>query len=944
MSTSRAIAGPSGNSWLMPVEVVGRERELGSASDFLEALEQGSAALVIEGEAGIGKTTLWLETIGAAEARGYRVLRARPAESEAKLSYAALADLVGGVFDETRGALPAPQERALSAALLRADVDEAGDAQMTAVALVGVLTALAAESAVVMAVDDEQWLDAASERALRFAAHRLPPRVGLLVTRRTDGEREAPLGLDGTLAVTRVVRVVPGPLSVGALHHLIRSRLELALPRRLLTRLASVSGGNPFFALEIARGLRNHQGDRVLGGLLPVPQGVQELVAGRVRDLSTAAQEAILVAATLSRPTVATVSQALADRFEAEPALVEAEEAGVLVFERWRIRFAHPLLASAVTGSVSVERLRQLHQRLADMVVDPEERARHLALGAPDVDEATAAEVEQGARLAAQRGAPDTAAELFEAAHRLTPTDQPDQLARRLLGHAAALNAIGDLLEARALVEQAVALSRAGSLRIEGLVLLGNLAWSTGAADAAIQHLEAALAVASSDPGLQGRIHAKLARFNFALDHAQAAQHADAAMRLLSEEREPMLLGHVILDRAFTSTYLGREPPGDLLDRGLELEARAAPTATEAPHSFALVWLQCMDEFDAARTRFALEDEWYRQHGDEIMRADRRSHLAMVELRAGRWALAEQYVEQSCITLEQLEVHGPLAAVFEKRALIDAHRGRVERARTTLVPLIETAERLQQPWWAVLLLSTLGFVEFAAGDHRAVDEALTRMHAHTAVPGVTDVLPERSEPFYIEALVALGEIDRARDVLVHLEERGRRLPRPWITIALPRARALVLAAEGDGHAALAALELLDVDMAARLPFELASTLLVKGRLLRRTKQKRAAADALQHALSLFEQLGAPPWIDQARSELGRVGLRRGSPLDLTDSERRVAELVATGLTNREVAAQLFMSPKTVEANLARVYRKLGIRSRAELGAWHTSTQDESPQP
>jgi len=163
------------------------------------------------------------------------------------------------------------------------------------------------------------------------------------------------------------------------------------------------------------------------------------------------------------------------------------------------------------------------------------------------------------------------------------------------------------------------------------------------------------------------------------------------------------------------------------------------------------------------------------------------------------------------------------------------------------------------------------------------------------------------------------------------EERERSFPRLWISVTLPRTRALVLAAEGDVVAALAAFDELDVDEAANLPFDHAWNRLVQGRLHRRVKQRRAAADTLGEALAIFERLGAPMWAEQARAELGRVGLRR-APTELTPTERRVAELAATGMTNREVASAAFMSPMTVEANLARVYRKLGIASRAELGA------------
>jgi AAA ATPase domain len=302
----------------MTHEVVGREMELESAARFLEELQGGPAALVIEGEPGIGKTTLWFEVVKAAGARGCRVLQAQPSESEAKLSYAVLADLVGAAFDETAAALPAPQERALAAVLLREATDEPVDARTTAAALLSVLTALAAEQPVLVAVDDVQWLDAASSRALGFAVRRLPPRLGLLLTRRGEGGIEDPLGLGGTLPEDRVHRLVPGPLSLAALHHLIRSRRGTSIPRPLLARLAGASGGNPLFALE-ARALEREAGERAPSDPLPVPKNLQELVAGRMRSLSPPARETVLIAATLSRPTVTGVAQMLAPTTKLDP-------------------------------------------------------------------------------------------------------------------------------------------------------------------------------------------------------------------------------------------------------------------------------------------------------------------------------------------------------------------------------------------------------------------------------------------------------------------------------------------------------------------------------------------------------------------------------------------------------------------------------------------------
>jgi DNA-binding CsgD family transcriptional regulator len=304
----------------------------------------------------------------------------------------------------------------------------------------------------------------------------------------------------------------------------------------------------------------------------------------------------------------------------------------------------------------------------------------------------------------------------------------------------------------------------------------------------------------------------------------------------------------------------------------------------------------------------------------------------MTELRAGRWDIAQSGIEEACDALAQLfDKPGPWGAAFRIRAHIDAHAGRTERARETILPFIAKAERAKLVLWEAIGRSTLAFIDFTDGDHRAVDATLTRMRERMDSIDVKEFAPDRSEPFHIESLLALGDVEGARAALARLEERGRSFPRLWITATLPRSRALVLAASGDVPGALDALGELDVAAAEKLPFELAWTRLVQGRLHRRARHRRAAADTLAEALAVFERLGAPTWAEQTRAELDRVGLRR-APDELTATERRVAELAASGMTNREIASAAFMSPKTVEGNLAKVYRKLGIASRAELGA------------
>ena len=909
--------------------IVGREAELAAVARFLEGVHAGPSALVIEGEAGIGKTTVWLAAVAAAERQALRVVSARPAESEASL-YAALSDLVGEAFDETRLELPDVQERALGAALLRSETGEGGAAaRTTATALVGVLAALADRETVLLAIDDVQWLDPATAEALAFAFRRLPPRLGLLLARRSAPDQELPLGLARALPEDRVERIAPGPLSLAALHHLVTARIGSTLPRPLLAQLTEASGGNPFFALELARAFERRGGDLAVGEPVPVPRSLEDLVAARVEDLSEGARLTALAVASVSHPTASLVAEALAPEHDVGAALVEAEEAGILVTELERIRFAHPLLASMIYGAASRERRRQLHKRLAVVVSDPEERARQLALSTIDPDEAIAAELEQAAERAAGRGAQQAAAELFGSAVRLTPEHSAEDVVRRTLGQTAALLAAGDVDRAHELAEQAAAASPAGAQRAEALYLMGEILWVTGTFKGATEHLELALAEAPEDPKLAARVYPKLVYFNVAHNPPRAVELADNAMETLDPERAPGAFAAVAISRMWAGLLLGEGERPDLLEQWRHLEERAGPGAPKSV--LPLIHFHSFDDFEAARARHAVEDEWYRVRGEDDWRAERQAHRSFVEFRAGQWDEAERLVEESCSVIAQVERPGPWTMAFRFRSIVDAGRGRTDRARETLLPLIEEAHRSGRAWWEALMLSALAIVEFAADDHEAVDRALTRMHECTAAIGTVEMVPDRSEPFHVESLVALGETARARTVLERLEERGRVFPRLWITVTLPATRALVLAAEGDVTAALAALDELDLEAARLLPFDLAWTLLVRGRLHRRARQRRAAADTLGQALEIFEELGAPVWADKARAELDRVGLRRSSQ-ELTATELRVAELAAGGLTNREIAAAAFISPKTVEANLARVYRKLGIRSRAELGA------------
>jgi DNA-binding CsgD family transcriptional regulator len=765
----------------------------------------------------------------------------------------------------------------------------------------------------------------------------LPPQINLLLSRRSEPGAELPLGLARALPEERVARVAPGPLSLAALHHIVSLRIGVSLSRPLLARLGDASGGNPFFALEIARALERSADHYAPGEPLPVPRNLEELVEARLRGLSPPARQVALAAAAVPHPTVTVLAGAVPATDDFRVGLVEAEEAGILVPERERIRFTHPLIASVIYGSASHERRRQLHERLAALVEDSEERARHLALATTEPDEVVAAELEDAARRAARRGAQDAAAELFAASVRLTPLAEREHRTRRTLEEASALLAAGDVERARSLAEEAAS-SADGALRAHALHVLGDVFWVAGAFKESNERMREALAAAPADQQLAAEVYPKLVYVTIPNAPASGAELAEAAMRAIDPERALAAFALIVICRYWVGLLLGEPPRPELLERWRELEARAGP---EAPKStLPLIIFHCIDDFEAARARHEVEDEWYRVRGEEDWRVERQAHRSFVEFRAGCWDEAERLVEESCAAIARIAQPGPWTMAFRFRSIVDAGRGRTERARETLMPLIEDAARSDRAWWEALMLSTLATAEFAVGDHAAVDRALTRMRDRLDAIGMRDMPPDRSEPFHVESLVALGELERARATLERLEQRGRVFPRLWIDVTLPRTRALVLAADGDVEGALAAFDEVDPEAAAKLPFDLACNLLVRGRLHRRARHRRAAADDLQEALGIFECLGAPDWIEVSRAELERVGLRRAAQ-ELTETELRVAELAATGLTNREIAAQAFISPKTVEANLARVYRKLGIRSRAELGAWLENRRAET---
>src|SRR4051794_9916847 len=394
-------------------------------------IDSGPVALLLEGEAGIGKTTLWSQGLVSSAARRQRVLRCRPGERETQLAYAALGDLLSDVSDEALADLPAPQRRALEVALLRAEPEgEQSLQRAVGLGLLGVLRALADDAPTVLAIDDAQWLDRPSESALAFVARRVEDeRLGFFCVRRGHGT-DVPLELDRALPGARFGRLTLADLDAGELELLLRTDLGAPLSRRTLERVRRAAGGNLFFALEIGRALAVRGGALDPAEELPIPANLLELVRDRLELMPPGARAAAQVASALSRPTVRVVDAALAARGE-PPAAGEAVAAGVLERDGERLAFAHPLLATVAYQLLEPEERRVLHAGLAAVLSDPEEQAPHLALAADEPDEAVASALDEAARRAAARGAPDAAADLLEQARRLTPAGDGDARRRR---------------------------------------------------------------------------------------------------------------------------------------------------------------------------------------------------------------------------------------------------------------------------------------------------------------------------------------------------------------------------------------------------------------------------------------------------------------------------------------------------------------------------------
>lgn len=911
-------------------ELVGRSAELSALNEFVDSLDRGPAMLVLEGEPGLGKSTLWREGLVAAEQRSFQVLQCRPVEAEAQLAFTALSDLLAEVPDFVFEELPAPQRRALEVALLKAEPeDNEHFPRAVALGFLGVLVALARSSPLVVGIDDVHWLDHASQRALAFAVRRLRnERIGLLLARRADTGAAFP-GDSESGGRTPVTTLRLSALDAGELEVLLRRHLGSQLERRSMARLHHSSGGNPLYALQLGRAMI--EGDVVDqdGFGLLIPATLQQVVADRLLVLSRAALDVVETAAAVARPTTALIESVVGHKVASE-GLDAATAAGVLLVDRERVRFTHPLMATAAYSQMSAPDRRRLHARLAQAVDDVEERGRHHAAAAEHPGVEVAAALDAAALRARARYAPDAAAELWEAAARFTPADQAPLAWERRLHVADCLFEAGEVARSRVVFENIARSADPGTTRSRSLVRLGWVVSHIDGFGAGARSFQQALAEVGGDVTAEVEVETGLAWCLHSSSGLKAAEpHAQRAVALAKASGDPHLLAGALTNLQFLGSLGGRGLAVDAVGEVAFTDVASHPEILIRPDWMHGLLLEFDDQLVEASERFATLHREAADRGDEHSLPFILFWMARTELLSGRWTAARQTARDCSETARASGQASERPYACDIQALVEAHLGSVESAFATIAEGLELTERFAVIPARLEMLATRGFIELSLGRLDEADRTLADVAAAAEDAGLLEPALFRYHGDAIEAKIMLGRLDEAATLVERIEDLAATLNRPWLSLIAGRGRGLLQAARGHLDDASDVLATALAGDRAGQPFERARTLLAFGSVQRRDRQKRGAREALVEAHDMFSGLGAALWVDKAVAELARVG-GRAPVAGLTPTELQVAELIAAGRTYREVAAELFISPKTVQWNLSKIYRKLDIRSRAEL--------------
>ena len=905
--------------------VVGREAVLAEVAGLLRAGE----SIALHGPAGVGKSALLDEIEAAVHRRGgVSLLRAAGAADEHGLPYAALRDVLSQVPAAVRDVLPAPQRRIVDEGLVGLPATDEVRADL-GVVLRLVIEAWSATAPVLLLLDDAQLLDADSSVVLGYARRRLVGRFALVAT----------LG--------------PGPgetsIDVSGLHHLevapltATDMVELlcthGLPPGLAQRVHVESGGMPGAALAMAGALGRRPS--VLGSPPPMPTSLTRVLRDRVHAQPEPVRSTLVTAALVHRPTVRQLERA--GRIAAEEHLRRAALAGLVADVDGAVRFTPSALRSVVIETTSASERVDLHRLLADAATSAPERLRHLALADPRPDPDLALELHHAAEGAAAAGAGDLAAELWLlAADRAAVEQQPHRvewLARAVETaapgnhHDLVSRALHDFWEASPSADQAVRVRLAiPELAGGGVAMLDEV-------------LTAALADAADDDRLVARVLLQRARIALR-DSRPAASEAAAerAVRLLERLDDPDELALGLTTLAVARRWLGGDHrscleravalagPGDAGERGSAHPVHISPAYMAARFAF------YDDRLDEARAMFLdLLGRVERDAATDQLHVLR--CLVEVGCRRGRCREALDYAARAERLAEEFELDAQTSWFIT--GLAELVGGDLTRARTLASRGAAAAEEVGDTRYLLRHLGLLGQVLLRTGEAAAARETLLRLRSLERERGLSDPTVNRWHADLVAAEVLLGRLDDAAATLAETRaELARRTGAEeagcGVAASLDRAEAELLLARGDVAGAEALLDRAEAAFERLLmPVEQGRTLLVRAHLERRRRRVAAGRALLQRALDLFASVRAESWVAQVRAELEPEPVT--IPVDqrfgrLNDTESRIARLVADGASNREIAERTYLSVKTVEATLTRIYRKLDVRSRTQLAA------------
>jgi DNA-binding CsgD family transcriptional regulator len=594
--------------------------------------------------------------------------------------------------------------------------------------------------------------------------------------------------------------------------------------------------------------------------------------------------------------------------------------------------FSHPLFAAAVLDRSTATGRREAHRRLGAVEGDAVAATRHQALAASSADDDLAERLAAQAVALADRGAVDQAAEFAELSVRLTSGDHPERVAR--LVHAAHLTfQSGEADKAVALLDDLTAngpTELPSPLRVRECLVRATLAYSFDSGDAAKTWALHALDHCTTDVE-RIEVHSMLGRVAYD-DFLAASAHADEALRLAESTPVPsQVLASAIVASASTRLMAGFGLDRAAFERAIRLEQGLPVFAADSAYASFATLLKITDDLEESQRMLRrLLDA----NDDEGSRPFVLSHLPQLELWLGNWDAAEDYAQRHLEAAQRTGQSDQELQANMNLAFVDVHRGEVDRAEQLAEHVRRSGVADGAAWTERSGAGLLGLCAMARGDATTALVHFERWHAlaeqmHLREPGYC-----RMRGDHVEAMLATGAVDDAERYVAMMAEAAERLDRVTLHAGVARLRGLILAAQGDRRAAVHHARLgAELSAGTPLVFDHARAMLSLGQVHRRFREKAAAKEALEAALAVFTRLGAAGFAERARLDLARVGLRPAAATELTETERRVAMLAATGRTVKQIGEELFISPKTAEANLTRVYRKLGLSGRAQLASW-----------